>query len=68
MSAPRDYDGPFDRPPASLLRGANGWRHISRPAGPGRWEPAGWMIVYPDHVMRVGLDGVPYRDSTLHAA
>lgn len=69
MNAPRPYDGPFDPPPSDYLIGAIGWRHETEfdPDRPGHWRPTGWMMVYPDHVLRVGLDGLAYRASLLWA-
>ena len=60
------YDGPFPTPPANLLRGAVGWRHLYKPAGPGRWEPDGFIVVYPHHLIHADMDGTPYRDLMLH--
>lgn len=63
------YDGPFPAPSPALLQGAVGWRHISEHAPDGRtWHPVGFMVVFPDHVLRTGMDEVPYRDSRLWAA
>lgn len=63
----RIYTGPFNPPPADVLIGAVGWRHESQPDGPNRWKPSAWIVVYPDHILRVGLDGVATRDSVLWA-
>lgn len=67
MIEARAYSGPFPTPDAGLLQGAIGWRHVSASDGPGRWKPAGYLIVFPDHVLQTDLDGIGVVDSILWA-
>lgn len=67
MPDPRAYEGPFDPPPADCIEGAVAWRHLSEPDGPGRWRPRGWLIIRPNSLLEVGLDGIATREATLWA-
>lgn len=66
---PKPYSGPFDPPPAESLEGAISWRFlkISVP-DESRWEPIGWEIIFPDHIIEVDMNTkLAMRDSTVFA-
>lgn len=65
MSEPRTYSGPFPTPDPELLIGALGWRHVKKHVDASRWEPDGFMIVFPDHILTTDMDGIGMVDSVI---
>lgn len=62
---------PYDPPPATAPNGYVAWRYIKKPMEPGsdrRWEPAGWELIFPDHVLEVDyMTHLCTRASSLYA-
>ena len=67
MPKAQPYPGPFATPPPEFLKGAIGWRHKSEHYSPTRWRPAGFLIVFPDGIEEIDLDGNRIRSSALWA-